>query len=79
MSRRKIKPKKSNKHEAKFRSINIPVDLWPSYIDFLWGSVLNVTPGTLDKDCINLIKSQVFKAMEEGTVSIGENNKIKVG
>ena len=76
MSRRKIKEKKPNRHKAKFRSINIPVNLWSSYIDFLWGSVLNVTPGTLNNECISFIKSQVFRAMEEGTVKIKDNKII---
>ncbi len=77
LSKRKIKSLKEKKQKAKFHSINVPVELWPSYIDFLWGSVINVTPGTLSQECISFIKFQVMKAKEDKTITI-ENNKIKI-
>ena len=77
MSRRRIKDKKANQHKAKFKNLNIPIELWASYVDFLWGSILNTDPETLNPSCAALVKNQVMKAIDEGSVKV-ENNKIKV-
>ena len=77
MSSRRIKDTKANKHKARFNSINVPLELWGSYVDFLWGSILNTVPDTIHPKCVDFIKNEVMKAIDEGSVQI-ENNKIKV-
>jgi len=77
LSRRTLKKKKPNQHKPKFKSINIPLELWGSYVDFLWGSILNTVPDTIHPKCVDFIKNQVMRAIDEGSVQI-ENNKIKV-
>ena len=63
MSRRKIKERKANQHQAKFRPLNVPVELWPNFIDFLWGGVMNVNPKTVNPKCITFVREVVYEAI----------------
>ena len=74
---KKIKQKGEKKVRAKFRSINVPVDVWAYFVDFLWAGVMNVNPDSTTPECVSYIQNTVMEAIEKGTVKV-ENGKIKL-
>lgn len=74
---RKIKQKGEKKVKAKFRSINVPVETWAYFVDFLWAGAMNVNPDTTTPECIQYVQQIVMNAIDKGTVEI-ENGKIKL-
>ena len=77
MSKKKIKATQVNRHRARFHPVNIPVELWPNFVDFLWGAITNVNPNTISPHCVNFIQQTVYQAIGSGSVKI-ENDKIKL-
>ena len=74
---KKIKPKKEKKVKARFRSINVPEEIWAHFVDFLWAGVMNVNPDTTTPQCVEYIQGTVMDAIDKGTVKI-EDGKIKL-
>jgi len=52
------------------KKIEVPSHLWCEFIDVMFSAIKNIEPTKENAECMAFIKTEVYKAVEEGDILV---------